>query len=210
MYAKFSGASSSNQGLWTVLPIFAGLLFLMEGMSTPRVVWAQEERVLENRIPKEVPIKVKIKKEKEESFKDMKNEKWVRELEVEVTNTGDRPIYYLDMFLRTNVDVGIAVLLEDVNGMRGHRLQLGLRYGRPELGDIISKPGPDDVPIKPGENVILTIHPGEVGGWELNVRHGSHPQPTRLQVVFQVLSFGDGTGLYGASGTPYPPPRKQP
>src|SRR2546422_10189681 len=79
-------------------------IVLIGAPQTSSLARAQEERVLENTISKNVPIKVKIKKEKEESFKDLKNEKWVRELEVEVTNTGDRPIYYLDMFLRTNVD----------------------------------------------------------------------------------------------------------
>ena len=184
-------------------------LFLMMGPLTSGIARGQEERVLENTLPKELPIKVKIKKEKEESFKNMKNDKWVRELEIEVTNTGDKPIYYLDMFLSTNVDAGIQVVLEDANGMNGSRLQLGLRYGKPELGDIISKPSPDDVPLKPGETCVLTIHPGEVGGWEMAIRDGLHPQPTRLQVVFQVLSFGDGTGLFGAGGHPYPPPSKQ-
>jgi hypothetical protein len=45
----------------------------------------------------------KLKKEKEESFKDLKNEKWLREFELEVTNTGDKPIYFLYIMLGTNV-----------------------------------------------------------------------------------------------------------
>lgn len=185
-------------------------ILLMNAPLPSTIARVQEERVLENTIPKDVPIKIKIKKEKEESFKDMKNEKWVRELELEVTNTGDKPIYFLTLHLRTNVDAGIGALLEDVNGMRrGRRLILSIDYGRAGLGDIISKPGPDDVPIKPGETHVFTIHPGEVGGWELAIRDGMHPQPTRLQVLFQVLSFGDGTGLFGSGGHPYPPPRKQ-
>jgi hypothetical protein len=49
------------------------------------------------------PIKIKVKKEKEQSFKDLKNEKWLREFELEVTNTGDRPIYYLEIVMDTDV-----------------------------------------------------------------------------------------------------------
>ena len=40
---------------------------------------AAQERIFENTIPDHIPIKIKIKKEKEESFKDLKNEKWLRE-----------------------------------------------------------------------------------------------------------------------------------
>jgi hypothetical protein len=192
----------------TFLLLVTVAVFLMQAPVTSSFAGMQEERVFENTLPKEVPLKVKIKKEKEQSFKDLKNEKWVRELELELTNTGDKPIYFLDMFLRTNVAPGIEVMLED--GVREGRLGLTIEYGRAELGDIISKPGPDDVPIKPGETYIFTIHPGEVGGWEIGIRDGAHPQPTRVQLVFQSLSFGDGTGLFGAGGQPYsPPPRKQ-
>ena len=53
---------------------------------------AVQERIFENKIPAHIPIKIKIKKGKEESFKDLKNEKWLREFELEVTNTGDKPI----------------------------------------------------------------------------------------------------------------------
>lgn len=49
---------------------------------------ALQERIFENKIPSHIPIKIKIKKDKEESFKDLKNGKWVREFELELTNTG--------------------------------------------------------------------------------------------------------------------------
>ena len=39
---------------------------------------ALQERIFENKIPAHIPIKIKIKKEKEKSFKDLKNEKWPR------------------------------------------------------------------------------------------------------------------------------------
>ena len=36
---------------------------------------ALQERIFENKIPDHIPIKIKIRKEKEKSFKDLKNEK---------------------------------------------------------------------------------------------------------------------------------------
>src|SRR5688572_20048543 len=99
---------------------------------------AAQERIFENKIPAHIPIKIKIKKEKEESFKDLKNEKWLREFELEVTNTGDRPIYYLDFAMGTEVmPDGLPEII------------ISLTYGRWELGDIVTKATSDDVPIKP-------------------------------------------------------------
>jgi hypothetical protein len=128
-------------------------------------------------------------------LKDLKNEKWVREFELEVTNTGERSIYFLDIDLVTDVKVGGAPLV------------FTLIYGRPELGDVISKAWPDDVPIKPGETYVFKIHSGQVPAWESGVRHGDYPEAKKLQVALQMLSFGDGTGYVGNGK--YPPSRKQ-
>lgn len=52
-----------------------------------------QERQVENTIPKHVPLDVKLTKAKEKNWKDLKNENWARDFEVEVTNTEDKPIY---------------------------------------------------------------------------------------------------------------------
>src|SRR4028118_1708036 len=49
----------------------------------------KEERELEDKIPKHLPLKIKVK--------NLNNEKWARDVEVEVTNTGDKPIYHLSL-----------------------------------------------------------------------------------------------------------------
>ena len=149
-----------------------------------------QERVLENKTRKDVPIRLKIKKEKEKSFKDFKNEKWVREFELELTNTGDKPIYYVFLDLITDVKMG------------GKPLGFSLRYGRSALGDLVSKAQPDDVPIKPNETYTFKIHPGQIPAWEQSVAEGRHAQASKLLVAVQGISFGDGTGFFG--NTPYP------
>ncbi|HEU4510032.1 MAG TPA: hypothetical protein VFR78_17490 [Pyrinomonadaceae bacterium] len=155
---------------------------------------AQEERVFENKVPNHIPIKIRIKKEKEESFKDLKNEKWLREFEVEITNTGDKPIYFLYLVMGTNVKVD--------NGME---MVYPLTYGRKELGSIVTKATDDDVPIQPGDTISLNI--GEVPLWEKGVREKQWPQSTKMTATIQVLSFGDGTGYFGTQ--PYPPATKR-
>jgi hypothetical protein len=153
---------------------------------------ALQERNFENKIPAHIPIKIKIKKEKEKSFKDLKNEKWLREFELEVTNTGDKPIYFLYIMLGTNVKDR-----ED-----GLELMYPLSYGRVELGSIVTKATSNDIPIKPRETIYLKM--GEAPLFEKGVREKRWPQSTKFTAEIQVLSFGDGTGYFGTEL--YPPP----
>jgi len=188
-------ANSSPVIAKIVLLIFVLMLiaiFMMKPPLTSSLPSIQNERVFENAIPAKIPIRVKIKKEKEKSFKDLKNEKWAREFELELTNTGDKPIYYLDLLLVSDVKFG------------GNFLVFPFAYGRAALGDIVSKAGPDDTPIKPGETFIFKIHPGQITAWEKSVREGKHPEARQLQIKLETLSYGDGTGLFGNSGTEYP------
>src|SRR5687767_15898161 len=39
----------------------------------------EEERELEDQLPKHLPIKIKIKSDREKGFKDLKNESWARD-----------------------------------------------------------------------------------------------------------------------------------
>jgi hypothetical protein len=86
----------------------------------------------------------------------------VREFELELKNTGDKPIYFLYLDLITDVKIG------------GESLEFTLVYGRAELGDIITKAQSDDVPIKPGETHVFKIHPSQVPAWEQSVLKGNH------------------------------------
>jgi hypothetical protein len=164
------------------LLIFFALIMVailqMKTQVTSIIASGQEERLVENTIPKDVPIKLKIKKEREQAFKDLKNEKWAREFELELTNTGEKPIYYLDILMVT-----------DVKAADGHRIVFPLQYGRAGLGDIISKPWSDDVPINPGETHVFKIHPGQVPAWEEGQRKENRPQPKKMRLELQNIEF---------------------
>src|SRR5215213_3127265 len=171
-------------------------VFLVKFALVPSVAQSTEERELEDRIPKHLPIKVKIKKEKEKAFKDLKNEKWVRSLELEVTNVGDKPIYLL-RFL---------VVLPEITDETGYNVGFTLHYGRIKFGDIVTKAEPDDVPIKPGETHVFKVGEGQVLGWESYARKHNNLQPKKIRLKFQMLSFGDGTGFVGNEGLAIPQP----
>ena len=101
-----------------------------------------EEREFKNTIPEHVPLKIKLKNEA--AFKDMKNKNWARDLEIEVKNTGNKPIYFIYMLM----------VLQDVT-VGGYPYALQVTYGRKELVRLTTPIQPDDVPIMPDESVTL-------------------------------------------------------
>jgi hypothetical protein len=154
-----------------------------------------EERKFENTIPDHVPVKVKLKNE--QSFKDVKNKNWARELEIELKNTGNKPIYFLYMLL----------ILPDVS-IEGVPYAVQITYGRKELVRLSTAIQADDVPIKPGETVTLSISAAQVGGYEKSRDDEKRHEPKKVRLDFQVINFGDGTGLRGTDGRPYIPRKK--
>ncbi|HWT03400.1 MAG TPA: hypothetical protein VN256_24335 [Pyrinomonadaceae bacterium] len=174
--------------------VILAVIFVVRVLLVPSTAQSTaEERELEDRIPKHLPIKVKLKKEKEKAFKDLKNEKWVRAFELEVTNTGDKPIYSLSFVLE----------MSGIKYSDGLPAMLTLVYGE-MTGNINTKPGPNDVPIKPGETYVLKVVLGEVLGWEDTQREENLPQPKKLILLLQHLWYADGTGFEGTDGFPMP------
>lgn len=161
----------------------------------PRTVAAKaqgEERKLENLIPKHVPLAVKIRKEKEKQFKDLENENWARDFELQVTNIGDKPIY--EFYL---------LLVLDVKDASGQNVIAPVYYGRTELGDFRVLATREDVSLRPGDSCFLKIHPGQIGAWDIRRREGRQ-HPRNISIKLEGLSFGDGTGLQGNEGIAVP------
>lgn len=152
----------------------------------------KEEREVVYKIAKHLPIKVKVKKP--EKLKDAENEDWLGELEVEVTNTGTKPIYYLN----------ISVYLPDVFAPSGLNNAFRLKYGRDGLFSLSEPVRPDDMPIQPGGVVVLRVHENSVEAWKLLRAGGERTKPKKIEFRFNDLNFGDGTGFLGSDGKPMP------
>lgn len=151
-----------------------------------------EGREVEDTIPKHLPLKVRVKRP--EKLKDSKNEGWIDDIEIEVTNTGTKPIYFLN----------IALSLPDVMAPNGLRFGFRYRYGRIQLADFGEPLQPGDVPLRPGESVTLRPAANTVEGWKRLRGKGAITSPKKLVFNFQEINFGDGTGFLGTSGTPIP------
>ncbi len=161
---------------------------------------AKEERSLEDKIPKHLPLKIKIKADKEHAFKDVDNPEWAKNFELEVTNTGTKPIYALVLVVRlpeTGIDNG--------------KIVFPLNYGRIGFSmyqDVLETAKPEDVPIKPGEIFVFRLNEGNLRAFARFQARLGWPNPTKFLIRFQELNFGDGTGFRSGEGEPWPPEKK--
>jgi hypothetical protein len=183
--------------------VFASLILaisvflLYRGASGPTNAQQSEpspqERRFENLNAKHVPLDIKITREKEKAWKDLKNGNWAHDFELEITNTGDKPIYsfYMLMFFDVPTDFGTELIAP-------------VHYGRPEIGDPKVKATADDVPLKPGESKVFKIHPNVLLSWDKGYREKGWRLPTKVRIKLEGLSFGDGTGLVTNEGVPLP------
>lgn len=154
-------------------------------------VTAATEREVENTIPAHLPIKVKVKNP--EKVKDLKNDNWLGDLEIEVKNTGTKPIYLLILSLH----------LPDVKGQAaGSIVGFQLWQGRTELGDFKAPVQSDDVPIRPGESQVIRVPENKVRGWKLYKAQKNFPNPKKIKLNILLINFGDGTGFSGPDGVP--------
>jgi hypothetical protein len=188
-------------GRRTFAPLTALLLFTLVGFCGIPYGAAQgpekEGREVVDKIPKHLPIKVKVRKP--EKLKDAGNEDWLDDIEIEVTNTGTKPIYYLSMRLD----------MPDVRNENGIMYALGYKIGRVTLADFGEPVRPDDVPLRPGETVTLNPPANHVEGWKGAREKGRVANPRKIEFVFGMINFGDGTGFAGTKGTPMPIKRQR-
>lgn len=181
-----------------VLIISTSSLILLKkaSSSVPRTQTVQQppatRRLFENRVPEHLPIKVKIKREKEKAFRDLTKGDWAKDFELEVKNTGEKPIYFLFFYLIVP-EAKIGDLSQSFS----------IVYGRSALADLRQKQNDTDTPILPGDTKFLHIEEAGVRGWEDARAAGKTPPVIRgVRLIFQHLSFGDGTGFEGATGAP--------
>ena len=153
-------------------------------------------------IPKNLPIKVRLRPTKEASFSDLKNEKWVHDFELEVKNTGTKPIYYLRF-----------VLKPELNTPPGERsIALMVQYGRAELFYKDEPATPEDIPIQPNQTVALKVYEDEAKGWDFYVKAQNLSEekrkPQKATLYFEMLNFGNGSGYSSEEEEPFSVPKR--
>lgn len=185
--------ASCRRKLTLQLALLASLAALCGvGLVSGSAQSSKEEREIVDKIPTHLPIKVKVRNL--EKVKDLKNDQWMRDVEIEIKNTGTKPIYFLRL----------DIFFIDVERNPGEQIGYFFRYGRPELIDFAKRPTPEDVPIKPGETHVFKMPESYAKGWSNYKTREKKPHPKKVGLRFHELGFGDGTGFRTTGGLPVP------
>ncbi len=118
-------------------------------------------------------------------MRNLQNEHWMRDLELEIKNISSKPIYH----------IALTLALPDLGGQAFH-YGVPLRYGEPGkwVIDDIARPG--DMSLKPGETYVFRVSDGLWQGFENYT--ASLPDFLTKRVLFRyAANFGDGTGFDG-------------
>jgi hypothetical protein len=159
---------------------------------------ARQERKLKLKTFKDAPVVIHL-------VRNLNSETWHKDLEIEVKNISEKPIYFMLAYLifddekRPDGDVGIPLMYGDPK--RNGRID---RYTHLE-----------DEHLAPGETYVFTIP--ELFKKGFKAKHEKFPERTKnLTLEFAIINFGDGTGFiagrsrdYRGKGYTPPPPEEQ-
>ena len=154
-------------------------LLLLVVLSGP--IFAQLTKTT-NTLTKEVPLDIELK------HSDSKD--WLHDMEIVVTNTGEKPIYYLYINL-------IFDGLKSTSG--GYRMGVPLLFGTDRMYSTVALPEKDDPSIGSHSKISLHISKDAADAWSGSFAQGSYPRPTSLTAELGWISFGDATGFTGGN-----------
>ena len=177
--------------------IFSAILLILVVFFANQIVFGQlsdqDLPTVSNEVPEKLPLKIEIiLPENEDGFP--------QDIKVKVTNTGNRPIYSLRLFL----DIIDAPQKQPGLAPNGTIPGFGfnLDYGRKPLFSAYDGiPTEEDIPIKPDESYTFEIDKK----YAKIVKRGferSFYFPKLYELKFRDLSYGDGTG-FTRNGSPF-------
>jgi len=157
----------------------------------------KKEREIKTRTFHGMPLKVK------EIRNLQKEEGWFRDLEIEVENISDKPIYYIGLIIEfPDIHPSLFMPAAAPNATTG----VWLAFGPPRLGDVKKIATPEDISLKPGETYVFKMTEGWAKGFEsIKKTENLPPQAMdKMDLEFEVISFGDGTGYISGEQRVYP------
>lgn len=142
-------------------------------------------------------IKIKRKSNHPVAIKEIRNAQspnFLRDLEVEVQNVSNKPIYYIRVLLS----------FPDIELEPGVIYGFSLLYGDPSFDQVGQRAGPHDKPLSPGGTYTLKVLDIIWQSFDsFMVRKGIPLSATNnVELSLKEVSFGDGTGY--EYGRPYP------
>ncbi len=132
---------------------------------------------IENKIPKSAPIKIE--------YKNQDSDNWVHDLEIRVTNTSRKPIYFL----------ALSIILQDLKSEEGNPWGFPLDFGNHDLVSNSKIATLNDVAIAPEDTYTFKIRDKSAAAWTRRKDSGRVPESVKARIVLHYLSFGDGSGV---------------
>lgn len=149
---------------------------------------------IKNTVPKSVPIEVE--------FRNQDTANWWHDLEIRVTNKGQKPIYHLWLIL----------WLDSENPVTGRKAVMSFSFGDVKKFYPADSPGiadSADSSIGPGETFIFQPDAAHIKYWDLVRQRGDLVEPHKAELDHGGTRFGDGTGLE-SGGSPIKKKRSRP
>jgi hypothetical protein len=94
----------------------------------------------------------------------------------------------------------LGFVLPEIKMPDGNPYGFSLLFGRSEFADVMTSAKQDDVPIKPGEIYVFKIPEHQALGLEEYMKKQQIEAPKKVQIIFQLINFGDGTGFRSMGG----------
>lgn len=176
---KVIGIVSSKRLLVLVLCSVTSI-FLIKGLFAQGTAQSNESQAQERKLKikdfADMPVVVR-------EVRNLQSKTWHKDLEIEVKNVSDKPIYFILAYLIFPDD-------KATNGEVGVRLT----YGTPENIRIRRIADSKDLHLDPGETYVFTVPVMFRKGFE--ARHKKYTGLDKnLLLRFALISFGDGTGF---------------
>jgi hypothetical protein len=169
---------SLTKKLLMLVVLVVGSVFLINGIYAfgPAQSDSQQERKLKTGDFKDMPVILA-------GVRNLQSDTWYEDLEIELKNVSDKPIYFFTANLRFPDDrVGGSVY------------GIILSWGDPKKLDDRNYAKPEAGHVEPGKTFVLTIPEMYIKG--LRAMHRMRPQVTKnLFLRFEKTYFGDGTGF---------------
>jgi hypothetical protein len=139
---------------------------------------AAQERKLKLKEFKDSPVVIR-------KVKNLNSNSWHKNLEIEIQNISDKPIYFMLAYL----------VFPDDPVPPGGESGIPLMYGDPEInGNIAKHANPEDEHLDPGETYKFTVP--ELFKKGLKAKQEKFPERAKnLVLKFAIINFGDGTGF---------------
>lgn len=185
-----------KQGQWTIALLGLVFLFSLAALAASR--WLVKRSTATPGKPvqaqssnqRRLAYRHKVNGIKIVDVRNFKSDNWVEELEIDVKNISDKPIYYILLWVRVD---------EVKWPPRNFPVAFQLEYGSRPLLNVGDLAGPDDISLKPGESYTFKIPEKQIKNWNEKKKEmgDSFPAITEIELYVQMVNFGDGTGYFG-------------